>query len=925
MSSSDKNRFDKYIPLFSPYADDKRVRLFIHELEQLAHNTMKEANLTHFNADLLGEWWLFNPDKYTDGMRNRNYNESVQPPSQVLGIVLPPVDVVGAPGGGGVPAVAPGERCIIHNQHAVLPSVNPNSMNPQFLTFIILVCQWLNSRHDDLTLTVNQQTDPKSKITFDKFKENLAKLTNTQPNSTDCFVICLLQKMGITCTPNNLSVNFNTGILDNITDITIPSLENLIFNIFSCQTVANVPGVRNTYADAANPDKFRLLKNIVIGNEGDTTLSKMPNGDNEVNYPKNLYDINQNINIILNILCYILNIEGSVMSQIVTNFELKNRIPVAATNTLGQQQQLLIRILTQNQVNFNTQKNAILNNVDTILDTLLLRYIPQNNKYFENIKNTIKNKLRTIITSIEPVDLDVGTTHLKFTNMVETNSFLKNHNNKPYIFKQIHQNNNQNTALIRRKFIFKINNNWQRAMNQDEAVVGQYNLLINIMEILFFELENIIFPTNERMFDYNFAKYAKFLILSKVDQPVPIKNDDDEDDDDVFDFNNDNNQDTQIYYRNKDGNLCIIKDGKEIEVNRGSDLFNKVFADYADDKCKIIGMDNKQNNENCGRYLIDCLEGDEQSIKKCNHYLNDPNFWIKSNKDVDEMLPILAVDTLEKLKFQKETYSDEDNNILYKYQNYSTWLKSLSKNIPEFDFDKIKSNHKLRQYIQLLILKINNNPSILNPEYVANIEKEKMKKEQQEVSEQQKLIYSVYNLALRRTGNIKLMSATIMDRYNQIVGLSGGDPFNTSEYQLIQQFANKNIQNITNNGLIYRKALVKYVDLLKQKGKSLAKTTIEKINKLINIVDKYDKQANKLFAILEGYNRAIQLEDFTPEKNITYTKMFKKINVISNKKVRRLGELTDIFSTLQDIFMGQVQDEEDNSNNTKMSTSYRGL
>jgi hypothetical protein len=178
------------------------------------------------------------------------------------------------------------------------------------------------------------------------------------------------------------------------------------------------------------------------------------------------------------------------------------------------------------------------------------------------------------------------------------------------------------------------------------------------------------------------------------------------------------------YFRGDDGLIYINKDGKDINVDVTSDLYKSLSTKK---KCFGTGFENGNTIDEfginrmytCNDYLRDCLKG--ENIEQCKLYLKQPNFWNNSVKEVDDMLPEIALKTLKAFEFKKIKNYDTD---LLEVQTVQEWITNLEKLAAEHpsklssdDVSAIKSNEKVRHYLGLLVNKINSSPAILNDDY----------------------------------------------------------------------------------------------------------------------------------------------------------------------------------------------------------------
>jgi len=172
-----------------------------------------------------------------------------------------------------------------------------------------------------------------------------------------------------------------------------------------------------------------------------------------------------------------------------------------------------------------------------------------------------------------------------------------------------------------------------------------------------------------------------------------------------------------IYFRVKNDPTKIFTtdaNGNKVDVSSGS----AKWRELENDKCngtKVI----ENERLTCTDYLQNCINtGKQEDIVKCKTYLMNPNFWTDVQKEVDEMLPDSIVSTLTTFGFK----FDSKNKKYRSYESVGSWLQSLEakiklKQLTIDEYNSISSNTKLTQYLNMLVIKVNQNPAILNSNY----------------------------------------------------------------------------------------------------------------------------------------------------------------------------------------------------------------
>ena len=156
--------------------------------------------------------------------------------------------------------------------------------------------------------------------------------------------------------------------------------------------------------------------------------------------------------------------------------------------------------------------------------------------------------------------------------------------------------------------------------------------------------------------------------------------------------------------------------GKEEQVDINSQKFKDLKAS---DKCLGTNVNEFTGSKSCADYLRDCLSGND--VKKCVAFLKEDKYWNVVEKEVDEMLPAIALKTLESFEFKTvDTYDETNKMNIRKVISVTEWLANLLKMVKastELDdvaYKAIAGNEKLKGYLALLVKKVNFNPAILN-------------------------------------------------------------------------------------------------------------------------------------------------------------------------------------------------------------------
>lgn len=217
-------------------------------------------------------------------------------------------------------------------------------------------------------------------------------------------------------------------------------------------------------------------------------------------------------------------------------------------------------------------------------------------------------------------------------------------------------------------------------------------------------------------FGYNWNKYFRSLLQIAAEQPAPAV---------PSSFFNDPVVDQGKYWRKADGSLwTMTADGKEEQV----DINSKAYNDLTEATCFSTGITKADGSvvdrDVCANYLRTCLAGGD--VKQCVAFMKDKDYWQTAQKEIDAMLPPIALKTLEAFGFMTEESYDETNKMpVKKVVEVTAWLaellnktKTTPPEISDADYKLIAANDKLMGYLRMLVKKVNTNPSILNKNIV---------------------------------------------------------------------------------------------------------------------------------------------------------------------------------------------------------------
>ena len=180
--------------------------------------------------------------------------------------------------------------------------------------------------------------------------------------------------------------------------------------------------------------------------------------------------------------------------------------------------------------------------------------------------------------------------------------------------------------------------------------------------------------------------------------------------------------DEKMFYRKlgQPGKLFMDKDGKEVEVQKGSAEFMKLTEAG---NCFTTGFKN-DGSVKCFVLVKKCLAG--SNIEDCKEFMRSSN-WTFDEK----INPAMAEELLGHFGFRTESALNTEAGLTLKQvENVNSWLSNLESNfttsaggsgkLSTSDYKAIAGNEKLIGYLEALVAKVNRNPAILNPSYTGN-------------------------------------------------------------------------------------------------------------------------------------------------------------------------------------------------------------
>jgi hypothetical protein len=186
----------------------------------------------------------------------------------------------------------------------------------------------------------------------------------------------------------------------------------------------------------------------------------------------------------------------------------------------------------------------------------------------------------------------------------------------------------------------------------------------------------------------------------------------------------------ETYFRKgTDPNKLFTTDanGKEIEVQKGSAEFMKLTE--AGD-CFTLGLKDASSMQKCSKMIKDCLTGKQDGVRQCQTYMNTAFFAQASQIEVDAMNPAIALDLLRSFGFAQRTKTNKElGTDLVVIDSAKEWIITLKTHhqasnssapgnkLTSTEIDTIANQKGLLDYLDLVSIKINSSPQILNPGY----------------------------------------------------------------------------------------------------------------------------------------------------------------------------------------------------------------
>jgi hypothetical protein len=427
----------------------------------------------------------------------------------------------------------------------------------------------------------------------------------------------------------------------------------------------------------------------------------------------------------------------------------------------------------------------------------------------------------------------------------------------------------------------------------------------------------------DRNFGYNFDKYFKNKIFGAQDARIPVGP--------VSSFFSEpiNVRDTQ-YWRKADSSLWTMEEDKEVRVDKNSQKY--INLSYKD-KCMGTNyqmgdtagkgpLSSGRQPKSCSDYLRECLSGN--NIEKCKDFLLEPEYWSTAEAEVNEMLPAIALKTLQSFEFKTHSTYDATNKMnIIKVINTTKWLEHLhsmtngpSPKLSLADYTAIAANSNLMGYLGLLVKKINENPTLLNPSIKKSDEQKRYNKDAfkgtylASMGMQPRVPSS--NLSV---SSVEKLGTAIGNSQAKVRAILGLNPLGLNHFPLlfsggsaqVDELEKKLSSETEQTWPVFEKHYKVILDKFKTLGKDITKDDKDEIEKLIQNLRDSEIKLTKIYLMSEKYKDLLDIhgeKDNTEVLTIDKLRSFvdqrnKYFTRVSNKQNTLVGIITSLAEALQ--------------------------
>lgn len=371
----------------------------------------------------------------------------------------------------------------------------------------------------------------------------------------------------------------------------------------------------------------------------------------------------------------------------------------------------------------------------------------------------------------------------------------------------------------------------------------------------------------------------------------------------------------EVYYRKGSELFTHDADGKEVRVDIGSSAYLSLTME---NKCLGTGFVSGASGSECADYLRDCLAG--KDVNKCKTYLADEKYWDKAVNEVKNMLPTMAVQTLNAFEFgMEQVWDNTAARRLLKYKSVTSWLqnlgelaKSTSSKMTTGDVEKIAKNTKLIGYLEMLVKKVNSNPAILNKEYTGLSDASRINDPDAFAGSR---LHKMGIKARLATSNLSVSS---VDKLSQAIKDSNSRVGITIGYPGLYGFTTK--LNLMNGGGVIEELETKLSDVtkqtghiierhylaldsrLKKHGKEISAADQAKILDLIQSLKKSEEKLYQAILYTEKYASLLEVHGQKDNTNVLSMDHLKQFVDNRNKYFARVSKKqNDLMSIIRSI------------------------
>jgi hypothetical protein len=467
----------------------------------------------------------------------------------------------------------------------------------------------------------------------------------------------------------------------------------------------------------------------------------------------------------------------------------------------------------------------------------------------------------------------------------------------------------------------------ERATTDSPNTMARVDLNTDILEHIAYAYFKAIGPfvkkyDTDKNFGYNFDKYFKNKIFGAQDAKIPVGP--------VSSFFSEpiNIRDTQ-YWRKADSTLWTMEEGKEVQVDKNSEKYKNLSYK---DKCMgtnyQIGdtggviLASGRKPKSCSDYLRECLSGN--NIEKCKDFLTEPEYWAIAEAEVKEMLPAIALKTLQSFEFTTHSTYDATNKMnIIKVINTTKWLEHLrnmtmgaSPKLTLADYTSIAQNTNLMGYLSLLVKKINENPTLLNPSIKKSDEQKRYNKDAfkgtylASMGMQPRVPSSEMSVS-----SVEKLGTAIGNSQAKIKAILGLNPLGLNPFPLlfsggsaqVDELEKKLSSETEQTWPVFQKHYKVILDKFKNLGKDITKDDKDEIEKLIQNLRESEIKLTKIYLMSEKYKDLLDIhgeKDNTEVLTIDKLRSFvdqrnKYFTRVSNKQNTLVGIITSLAEALQ--------------------------